>query len=56
MADQTVKTINLNDGKHRVAYEMAMGMWTAEKDGESPKMGEQGEFLELVKACMYALN
>jgi hypothetical protein len=55
MADQTVKIANPNDGKHRVAYEMAIALWRNEH-GASPKMSTQEEFLDLVKDCMYALN
>ena len=54
MADQ-VKVTNLHDGKHRVAYDMAISLWFSEKKTEA-KMSERDEFLDLVKDCIKALN
>lgn len=44
-----------SDGRHRVAYEMALMLWTSTNDGNYPKMTDQDEFLRLVKDCTIAL-
>ncbi|WP_420023354.1 hypothetical protein ACN9JG_01520 [Cereibacter azotoformans] len=54
MSDHT-RHITTSDGRHRVAFEMAMTMWMASKKGAHPKLEDQGEFLELVKSCTQAL-
>ncbi|MCE6960568.1 hypothetical protein LAZ40_16205 [Cereibacter sphaeroides] len=53
MAD--TRHITSSDGRHRVAYEMAMGMWSASNDGYAPKVEDREAFLGLVKDCTKAL-
>lgn len=43
-----------SEGRHRVAYEMALNMWLNSKP-ESPNLDTSKEFLDLVAKCTYAL-
>lgn len=54
MSDKS-RHITSSDGRHRVAYEMALRMWHSSKAGIDPKMEDQEDFLKLVKACTSAL-
>jgi len=56
MAIQSVKITNLNDGKHRVAYEMALDLWKKGHNYNEPSTTDQNDFLDLVKECMKSLN
>lgn len=47
--------VTTSDGRARVAYEMALGMWQESKDGRRPKLEDQNEFLTLVDKCTRAL-
>lgn len=44
-----------SDGRHRVAYEMALSMWRESNDHASPKVEDRQAFLELVADCTQAL-
>lgn len=54
MSDRS-RHITSNDGRHRVAYEMALGMWGQSNNGRNPKLDDQNEFLQLVEKCTAAL-
>lgn len=54
MSDSS-RHITTSDGRHRVAYEMALSMWQETKEGYMPKIEDQDEFLALVKKCTSAL-
>ncbi len=46
--------ITSSDGRHRVAYEMALNLWNQSKNGP-PNLDDRKEFLELVSKCTEAL-
>lgn len=47
--------ITSDDGRSRVAYEMALRMWHSSNASRSPKVEDQDEFLKLVERCLSAL-
>ncbi|MEX5562586.1 hypothetical protein SM764_04125 [Pseudophaeobacter sp. 1A16562] len=51
----TAKFVSTNEGRHRVAYEMALGMWTETNAGRRPSVEDSEKFLELVERCTNAL-
>lgn len=55
MVDQTVKIVD-HDGKYRVAYDMALLLWSGAHNGEYPTADDEEEFLNLVSRCIQSLN
>ncbi|WP_166486328.1 hypothetical protein [Cereibacter sphaeroides] len=53
MAD--TRHITSNDGRHRVAFEMALMMWQKSNGNQYPRVEDREAFLALVKACTEAL-
>lgn len=53
MAD--TRQIVSSDGRHRVAYEMALTMWRESNNHAFPKVEDRQAFLDLVAACTKAL-
>lgn len=47
--------VTSSDGRARVAYEMALGMWHASNNHNHPKIEDQDAFLALVEKCTNAL-
>jgi len=54
MSDKS-RHITSNDGRHRVAYEAALQMWTNTNEGEYPRITDKEEFLTLVSEFTSAL-
>ncbi len=54
MSDRS-RFVHTNDGRHRVAYEMALGMWRESNSQNDPKREDSEAFLELVASCTKAL-
>ncbi len=53
MAD--TRQIVSSDGRHRVAYEMALTMWRESNNQAFPKVEDREDFLKLVSDCTRAL-
>lgn len=49
-----VKHVASSDGRHRVAYDMALYLWFNSKE-VGPNLDTSDEFLALVEKCTYAL-
>lgn len=52
---EKTRHITSNDGRARVAYEMALAMWRNSNVNHSPSLDDADNFLELVKKCTVSL-